>query len=148
MSYEYMQLKKVLDVTELLRRFPRGFAVTPSGRVMEIVHNFQEPQQAISIQAPREDKNAWGFVVVAVPLVQQGDQESFEKKRIPTQDFFKAYEQQIWSDETEIKQVVKNLNEIGVGVDYHYTVSYRPKGDTFRLVLEELELERELGSRK
>lgn len=135
-----MQLKEVLDIPELLRRFPGGFAVTPSGKILEVVANFQEPQKAIEIKPPREGNN-WGFLVVAIPLNLPSDSDKFEKRRISVQDFYRAYESQIFYEEDQIKQTAENLNSIGVGIDHEYIVSYEKReGGGFSLTLKEIHL--------
>lgn len=131
-----MQIKDILDIKDLLQRFPGGFAVTPSGKIMEIVSNFQDPLMASTITPPRDDSRAWGFLVVAFPIVQNGDSERFEKKRISVQDFFMAYDPMVFHDEEELKQTLKNLNEIGVGVDQPYIVVAKKEGNSYKLVLE------------
>lgn len=138
-----MQLRDVLDIPELLKRFPGGFAVTPSGKILEIVANFQEPQKAVEIKPPREGNN-WGFLVVAVPLNLPGDQDKFEKRRISVQDFYRAYESQIFYEEEQVRQTVKNLNDIGVGIDHEYVVSYKIREEGgFSLILKEIHLREE-----
>lgn len=130
-----MQIRDVLQVSELLKRFPNGFAVTPSGKIFEIIKNFQKPEDVYTISPPRDDHRAWGFLVVAIPLEQQGDQEKFAHKRISTQDFYKMYENHLIEDEEQIKIAVENLNRVGVGRDNFYTVNYVPENGAFRLVL-------------
>lgn len=132
-----MQIKDVLNLQDLLQRFPGGFAVTPSGKILEVVMNFQDPVRAQTIQPPRDDSRAWGFLVVAVPLVQNGDSEKFEKKRISVQDFFKVYDTMLFFEEEELNQVIKNLNEIGVGIDHEYIVVPKKEGSAYKLSLEE-----------
>jgi hypothetical protein len=130
-----MQIKEVLDIPLLLQRFPGGFAVTPSGKILEVVGNFQEPEKAFEIKPPREENN-WGFLVVAVPLNLPGDSERFEKKKISTQDFYKVYESQVYYEEDQVKDTVEKLNTIGVGIDQEHTVEYKPREQGgFSLVL-------------
>lgn len=131
-----MQVKDVLQVSELLKRFPKGFAVTPSGKIFEIVSNFQKPSEAYAQAPPRDDTRAWGFLLVAVPLSQPLDQEKFGIKRIRTEDFYKIYDSQTFEDEAEAERVCSNINSIGVGIDHSYKVSYEGNGKTgFRLIL-------------
>lgn len=130
-----MQIKEVLDIPLLLQRFPGGFAVTPSGKILEVIGNFQEPQKALEVKPPREGNN-WGYLVVAVPLNLPGDSDKFEKRRISVQDFYKVYESQIFYEEDQVQEVVGKLNTIGVGIDQEHKVEYKPREQGgFTLVL-------------
>lgn len=130
-----MQVKDVLQVSDLLKRFPKGFAVTPSGKIFEIITSFQRPDEAYSVAPPRDSEKAWGYLVVAIPIELPQDQERFAHKRIATQDFYRLYENHLFEDKEEVEKVVETLNNVGVGRDHHYTVTYNSEGSKFKLAL-------------
>lgn len=135
-----MQVKPNLNTIELLARFPKGFAVTPSGRIYEIVYLSQDMKEVGQIYpTPQSIGENGGYIVVRPPIEKEGDQR-FLQPAISVQDFYKYYERQTFTKE-EAERMVEFLNDRGVGIDHRYIVELVSQDDTYKVALQGVEKE-------
>lgn len=66
-------LKSDLTISQLLERFPNGFAVSPSGKVLEILKNADDP-----MDLPVLFDRPGGFLAVCAPILTDKDDIYFE----------------------------------------------------------------------
>lgn len=69
-----MSLKPDLTIEQLLTRFPHGFAVSPSGKIFEILKQAKEP-----MDLPVLFERPGGFLAVCTPVLKEEDEVFFNE---------------------------------------------------------------------
>lgn len=58
-----------ITITQLLKRFPNGFSVSPTGEIFEVIATSTDPRNLPLLKRPG------GFMAVGVPDFQEGDEK-------------------------------------------------------------------------
>ena len=126
-----MIVKDILNIQDLLKRFPNGFSVSKSGKIYEIVYSTQSLAELSRI-LPTPPKQG-GYMVARTPELQNGDIKIFMEEPISTQDYYKYYADQTFEDEDEAQKVIDFLNNKGI---VGRTVKPEKSNGRWKLILE------------
>lgn len=67
-------MNEKLTLKQLLKRFPQGFSVSPTGEIFEVVATNKDPRNLPFLKKPG------GFMAVEVPEYQKGDEKFLGEK--------------------------------------------------------------------
>lgn len=63
-----------ITINQLLKRFPNGFSVAPTGEIFEVLATSKDPRSLPLLKRPG------GFMAVGVPDYQEGDEKFLGEK--------------------------------------------------------------------